>query len=87
MTTVVNVNRDSYDVFIGRPSKWGNPFMVGKDGSRDDVIRKYAEWIIRQPVLGSLDEVYGKRLGCYCFPKRCHGEILAALADELCSDE
>lgn len=74
--------RQSHDVYIGRPSKWGNPFQIGRDGDRDGVIRKYAEWISTRPdLLKSLGELRGKRLGCYCAPQACHGDILAMLAN------
>ena len=38
-------------VYVGRPSKWGNPFAIGRDGSRDEVIAKYRAWIVQQPAL------------------------------------
>jgi Domain of unknown function (DUF4326) len=38
-------------VYVGRPSKWGNPFAIGRDGTRDEVIAKYRAWIVRQPAL------------------------------------
>lgn len=73
-----------YDVYIGRPSKWGNPFMLGNDGNRDEVIAKFREWIQRQPhLLADLHELRGKVLGCYCAPLACHGHVLAELADAL----
>ena len=82
-TTVVNIKRNpEYDVFIGRPSKWGNPFKIGPDGDRKEVIRKYRAWIMKNPrLLASLGELRGKRLGCFCKPLACHGDVLAALAD------
>lgn len=78
---VVHCKRDQYDVYIGRPSKWGNPFTIGKDGSRDEVIAKYADWIKTQPeLLAALPELEGKILGCWCAPQPCHGDILKSLA-------
>lgn len=69
-------------VFIGRPSKWGNPFIIGRHGNRDEVIRKYREWIARQPrLLASLHELRGHNLACYCAPLPCHGDVLLALAN------
>ena len=48
-------------VYVGRPSKWGNPFVIGRDGSRDEVIPKYRAWIVRQPALmAALHELRGK---------------------------
>lgn len=83
MTTVVNVRFKACDVFIGRPSKWGNPFKIGRDGSRKEVIEKYAHWIKQQPdLLRLLPTLKGKRLGCFCHPNLCHGDILAKLAEE-----
>lgn len=78
------VHKDEpHDVYIGRPSKWGNPFYIGRNGTRDDVIRAYARWIRTQPqLLACLHELRGKVLGCYCKPKACHGDVLAKLADE-----
>jgi len=51
-TTVVHCKRSPYDVYIGRPSKWGNPFAIGRDGDRATVIRKYQQWLSQQPNLG-----------------------------------
>lgn len=80
---VVHCKKDPYDVYIGRPSKWGNPFSIGKDGSRDDVLQKYAEWIIKQPhLLLELHELRDKVLGCWCAPNSCHGEELIRLLDD-----
>lgn len=82
MTRVVHCKRERHDVYIGRPSKWGNPFVIGKDGDRDEVIRKYREWIKTQPeLLAALPELKGKALGCWCSPRACHGDVLAELAD------
>lgn len=73
---------EGYDVYIGRPSKWGNPFVIGKDGLRDEVIQKYREWIQGQPqLLAALGELRGKFLGCYCRPAACRGDILSELAN------
>lgn len=81
-TRVVHHKKEDYDVFIGRPSVWGNPFKVGEDGTRAEVIEKYREWILKNPrLLGKLDEIRGKVLGCWCKPYECHGDVLADLAD------
>jgi alkylated DNA repair dioxygenase AlkB len=83
-TTVVNkTTTKDYDVYIGRPGKWGNPFKMKSEDDRDIVIEKYKEWIVKQPnLLKDLHELKGKRLACYCKPKKCHGDILAELADK-----
>ncbi len=81
-TTVVHCKREHADVYIGRPSKWGNPFKIGRDGDRAQVIAKYREWLSHQPqLLAQLPELRGKRLGCWCKPLPCHGDVLAELAD------
>ncbi len=81
---VVHCKRAPYDVYIGRPSKWGNPFTIGKDGSREEVIEKYERWFLIQPHLTStVHELQGKVLGCWCAPKACHGDLLLKLANNL----
>jgi hypothetical protein len=84
ITTVVNCRKDPYDVYIGRPSKFGNPFRVRIDGTREQVIKMYEEWVRSQPELISIikTELRGKTLGCFCFPMPCHGDVLAKIADE-----
>jgi hypothetical protein len=84
MNRVVHCKRDKYDVYIGRPSKWGNPFVIGKDGSREDVVIKYKEWILTQPdLLNDLKELKGKVLGCWCSPQACHGDVLVELSEKV----
>ena len=74
--------RDAHDVHIGRPSKWGNPFVIGRDGARDDVTARYEAWLLEQPELvAALPELAGKTLGCWCAPRACHGDVLARLAN------
>lgn len=81
-TTVVHVKYAPYDVYIGRPSKWGNPFIIGRDGTRLEVIALYKAHILGRPeLLAALPELKGKVLGCYCAPKPCHGDVLAELAE------
>ncbi len=83
LTTVVNMKEEGYDVRIDRKTKWGNPFVLGKDGPREEVIRLYSDWIQDQKhLLDALSELKGKRLGCWCSPAACHGDILAKLADK-----
>lgn len=83
MTKVVNLRKEKYNTFIGRPSKWGNPFNIGKDGTRKEVVEKYRSWILtQQNLLDDLEELRGKTLGCYCKPLACHGDILVELLGE-----
>lgn len=90
-TQVVHVNKEPYDVYIGRPSPWGNPFSH-RPGTlaqfqvknRRTAIQSYREWIVTQPeLMARLPELKGKTLGCWCKPLSCHGDILAELADSL----
>ncbi|MGC9271621.1 DUF4326 domain-containing protein, partial [Acidiphilium sp.] len=69
-------------VYIGRGSKWGNPFVVGRDGSREDVIAKHEHWLSRQnDLLRQIDELKSRDLICHCSPLPCHGLILLKLAN------
>ena len=85
--SVVNIKNNPSDldyVYIGRPSKWGNPFVIGRDGNRDEVVRKYLYYILEdQNLLNDLSEIKGKNLGCYCAPQLCHGDVLIVLCELL----
>lgn len=81
-TRVVNLRTERYTVYIGRPSKWGNPFTIGKHRNRAEVIRKYVQYISRRDdLLSAASTLNGHTLGCFCKPLACHGDILARLAD------
>lgn len=83
MTKVVHCRKEKYDIYIGRESKWGNPFIVGPY-TREESLEKYEEWIQDQLwLLNDIHELKDKVLGCWCKPKQCHGDILARLADSL----
>lgn len=84
--------REDFDVYIGREvpergirgSKWGNPFAMADDSDheRERVIAAYREWVVTQPeLMSSLEQLRGRRLGCWCRPKRCHGDVLVALLE------
>jgi len=82
-TKVVNMYRERYDVDITRRSIWGNPFVIGRDGTRSEVIEKYRQWIIGKPgLMSQLSELKGKRLGCVCKPAACHGDVLVTMVEE-----
>ena len=79
---VVHCKKDSYDVYCGRPSIWGNPFEIGKDGNRKEVIAKFKKYLLaNEELVDKLPELRGKILGCWCAPKACHCDILADLAN------
>ncbi|MDG2428288.1 MAG: DUF4326 domain-containing protein [Acidimicrobiales bacterium] len=89
-TTVVHNLHEDFDVYIGREvaehgrsaSKWGNPFVLqdDSDDERERVLDAYREWIVKQPeLMGSLQELVGQRLGCWCAPLSCHGDVLVDL--------
>ena len=70
-------------VYVGRPSKWGNPFTIGVDGSREKVILKYEAYLrLRPDLLEALPELRGKDLICWCAPQPCHADVLLRLANE-----
>jgi len=69
-----------------RSSPFQNPFKIGKDGVRDEVIDKYRSYIIdniekNQTLMKQLINMKGKRLGCWCYPDACHGDVLLELID------
>jgi len=86
---VVHCLRQPYDIFVGRPSFWGNPFATQwgpgvrvKVTSHLEAIARHREWIRAQPeVLARIPELKGLVLGCFCFPLPCHGQTLVELAN------
>ena len=69
--------------YIGRKSKWGNPFEIGKDGTRKEVIEKYRKYVLsNKKLMNSLHELEGKILGCWCKPLACHGDVLVELIEK-----
>jgi hypothetical protein len=96
---VVHNKREKFDVYIGRPSQWGNPYSH-KDGttaefkvdSREEAIEEYRKYLIRQIRSGDvtieeLQSLQGKVLGCWCHPKPCHGDILVKAAAWACAQD
>lgn len=91
--SVVHCQRSDSDVYIGRgrdpgsaeTGRWGNPFRVGSDGTREEVIACYRRWLWEEIKaeridLAELAALHGKRLGCWCAPEPCHGRVLEAAA-------
>lgn len=90
MTKVVHCKKEKYDIYIGRPSIFGNPFEIGKDGNREEVIEKYKNYFYERLKKDNnfwrrVWECKGKVLGCWCVSKsidfirkekECHGEII-----------
>jgi hypothetical protein len=87
---------EPYDVYVGRGSKFGNPYSH-KEGtqakwvveSREDAIRLYEEWLREQPELMATvkKELRGKVLACYCSPLACHADVLLKIANEEDNEE
>jgi hypothetical protein len=70
-------------VYVGRPSKWGNPFHMASEKDRLDVLMKYQTWLLDQPELveAAMQELRGKDLVCWCAPKACHASLLLWIAN------
>lgn len=86
---VVHCKRVPGAIYIGRPSKWGNPYShtAGtlaqfRVGTRSEAVAAYRAWLPTQPhLMAALPELRGKALGCWCAPLPCHGDVLAELAN------
>ena len=77
-TRVVNIKTEVYDIYIGRGSPYGNPFKIGIDGNRDEVIKKYHNYLINNSdLIKKIQNLKDKKLGCYCSPEPCHGDVIA----------
>jgi hypothetical protein len=97
MGSVVHCQVAAYDVYVGRgcdpadggKSCWGNPFRIGRDGRRAEVIEKHRRWLWVSICSGdvSVEELAGlagQVLGCWCAPKSCHGETLVRASEWAC---
>lgn len=93
MCEVVNRHYQEFDVYIGRGSKWGNPFSH-REGTKaahrvdsvEQAISCYRTFLwsqIREGfiTLDDLRSLDGKRIGCYCAPRPCHGEVIKAAVE------
>ncbi len=79
-------------VYIGRAngryrlkaSVWANRYQIGIDGTREECIAQYRQWLLAQPLLiARLPELRSQTLMCWCKPEACHGDVLIQLLDEL----
>lgn len=69
-------------VYVGRPSRWGNRFVEGRDGTRAEVIAAYEADLLKDPErMAALPELHGRDLLCWCAPKVCHADVLLRLAN------
>jgi hypothetical protein len=82
-TDVVNLKSDPYDIDITRRGIYGNPYIIGEDGTREEVVEKYKGYLDRrlahQPDF--LLPLKNKRLGCVCKPLLCHGDVIVSRLD------
>ncbi len=80
---IVNKNTDKYQVYGGRGSIVGNPYVIGRDGTREQVIDRFSkEWfpfLLRDRIfLNHVLSLYKKRVACFCVPKfKCHLEVVS----------
>lgn len=80
---------DTPVIYVGRPSPLGNPFRVGQDGTREEVIEKYSAWV--GTTERSLKELMRIRdlakkgdvaLSCWCAPLPCHANVIKSVVEE-----
>lgn len=89
MIRVASKRHGATGEYIGRPSPLGNPFVIGRDGDRDEVIAKYRAWLekaispgVNTPArdefirLWRLARAGDVTLVCWCAPLACHGDVL-----------
>jgi hypothetical protein len=73
-------------VYVGRPTRWGNPFVIGQHGQQGECVDLYREWIAtpERATLRAMvrQELRGKDLVCWCAPKPCHADVLLEIANE-----
>ena len=72
-------------VYVGRPSRWGNPYVIGRDGTREEVLAKFRRYAVGRMASDPewLAPLAGRNLTCWCAPLPCHGDVLMELANPL----
>jgi len=79
-TIAVNIKKEKCDVYCGRGSPFGNPYIIGCDGTRNDVCDKFIPYFYKKlnnsQFRNKVIALKGKRLGCYCVPLRCHVQTI-----------
>jgi hypothetical protein len=92
---------DKNNIYIGRKgvvfidntrfpqnsSNFANPYKIGKDGTREEILFKYKKFIVNKlennkDLVIELLSLKDKKLGCWCCPEMCHGNVLLELIDE-----
>jgi hypothetical protein len=70
-------------VYVGRPSRFGNPFVLGRHGDRAAVVARFEAWLLANPDLlaAARTELRGKDLVCWCAPEACHADVLLRIAN------
>lgn len=81
-TKIVNVKFQDCDVYCAGNSKWHNPYVIGRDGDRNQVIEKFATHLIKTGLIDQIEELRGKVLGCHCRPQRCHLDVIVDILEE-----
>ena len=81
VTELLNIRHGKADVYIGRGSPFGNPYVLGVDGDRNEVIRLYRIYFYDKIMRDSkfrldVEALRGKKLGCHCHPMSCHGDVI-----------
>lgn len=69
-------------VYVGRPSRYGNKFEIGKDGIRAEVIAKHKASLTPDIIADIKRDLKGKDLVCWCAPLSCHADTLLEIANE-----
>lgn len=79
-TSVVNIDTEPCDYYIGRPSPFGNPFRITRATSREEAVSQFRQYFLNRledpKFVRSVEMLRGKKLGCHCKPLACHGDVI-----------
>lgn len=87
VTELLNIRHGKADVYIGRGSPFGNPYVLGVDGDREEVIRLYRIYFYEKIMKDAkfrldVEALRGKKLGCHCHPMPCHGDVIVEYLEQ-----
>lgn len=84
MPKVYNKKNKDYPkdaVYVGRPTRWGNPYRVGIHGTRAEVVERYRNSLGERDIELIRSTLRGKDLVCWCAPEACHADVLLEIAN------
>jgi hypothetical protein len=83
---LVHCKKEPFTHYIGRPSLFGNPYVIGKDGTREQVVIKFKRYAVQYLLEEIKSLPKDAVLACWCSPQDCHGNAIMEIWEDLQCD-